>query len=137
MTIITRLRRPKVHGSLVVKLTDSWPACHEFKLTRRVGEQCTLNLSRAQTSSRWCNVEVRRGVPAHVSSSSLYRGSKLRDSAVKKLLQQSGNPQRNYNGLLNLSFETAFHPMSVQSNLAQSSWCGSSCVVFITWQFKL
>ncbi|GFU89647.1 hypothetical protein TNCV_4042541 [Trichonephila clavipes] len=29
--------------------------------TRRVGEQCTLNLSRAQTSSRWCGVVVRRG----------------------------------------------------------------------------
>ncbi|GFT25484.1 uncharacterized protein TNCV_3173641 [Trichonephila clavipes] len=29
--------------------------------TRRVGEQSTLNLSRAQTSSRWCGVLVRRG----------------------------------------------------------------------------
>ncbi|GFX66034.1 hypothetical protein TNCV_14551 [Trichonephila clavipes] len=29
--------------------------------TRRVGEQCTLNFSRTQTSSRWCGVEVRRG----------------------------------------------------------------------------
>ncbi|GFT30425.1 uncharacterized protein TNCV_2377161 [Trichonephila clavipes] len=29
--------------------------------TRRVGERCTLNLSRAQTSSRWCGVVVRRG----------------------------------------------------------------------------
>ncbi|GFY00714.1 uncharacterized protein TNCV_2141061 [Trichonephila clavipes] len=29
--------------------------------TRRVGERCTLNLSRAQTSSCWCGVVVRRG----------------------------------------------------------------------------
>ncbi|GFV07833.1 uncharacterized protein TNCV_305811 [Trichonephila clavipes] len=30
--------------------------------SRRVGERCTLNLSRAQTSSRWCGVVVRRRV---------------------------------------------------------------------------
>ncbi|GFX04330.1 uncharacterized protein TNCV_3974781 [Trichonephila clavipes] len=29
--------------------------------TRRVGQRCSLNLSRAQTSFRWCDVEVRRG----------------------------------------------------------------------------
>ncbi|GFV32457.1 uncharacterized protein TNCV_1677431 [Trichonephila clavipes] len=29
--------------------------------TRRVGQRCTLNLSRAETSSRWCDVVVRRG----------------------------------------------------------------------------
>ncbi|GFU23678.1 hypothetical protein TNCV_2340831 [Trichonephila clavipes] len=29
--------------------------------TRRVREQCTLNPSRAQTSTRWCGVVVRRG----------------------------------------------------------------------------
>ncbi|GFT30953.1 hypothetical protein TNCV_1683251 [Trichonephila clavipes] len=28
--------------------------------THRVGERCTLNLSRAQTSSRWSGVVVRR-----------------------------------------------------------------------------
>ncbi|GFX29610.1 uncharacterized protein TNCV_4776821 [Trichonephila clavipes] len=28
--------------------------------TRRVGQQCTLNLSRAETSSRWCGVVVWR-----------------------------------------------------------------------------
>ncbi|GFY36607.1 uncharacterized protein TNCV_28121 [Trichonephila clavipes] len=27
----------------------------------RVGQRCTLNLSRAEMSSRWCGVEVRRG----------------------------------------------------------------------------
>ncbi|GFW60786.1 uncharacterized protein TNCV_2672071 [Trichonephila clavipes] len=30
--------------------------------TRCVGQRCTLNLSRAQTSCRWCSLEVRRGV---------------------------------------------------------------------------
>ncbi|GFX63730.1 uncharacterized protein TNCV_215301 [Trichonephila clavipes] len=29
--------------------------------TRRVGQRCTPNLSRAETSSRWCGVVVRRG----------------------------------------------------------------------------
>ncbi|GFW61648.1 uncharacterized protein TNCV_3705831 [Trichonephila clavipes] len=29
--------------------------------TRRVGQRCTLNLSRAETSSRWGGVVVRRG----------------------------------------------------------------------------
>ncbi|GFW23205.1 uncharacterized protein TNCV_3803051 [Trichonephila clavipes] len=29
--------------------------------TRRVGQRCTLNLSRTKTSSRWCGVVVRRG----------------------------------------------------------------------------
>ncbi|GFW13224.1 uncharacterized protein TNCV_4121251 [Trichonephila clavipes] len=29
--------------------------------TSRVGQRCTLNLSRAQTSSRWSGVVVRRG----------------------------------------------------------------------------
>ncbi|GFV40190.1 uncharacterized protein TNCV_4462421 [Trichonephila clavipes] len=29
--------------------------------TRRVGQRCTLNLSRAETSSRWCGVVVRSG----------------------------------------------------------------------------
>ncbi|GFU88936.1 uncharacterized protein TNCV_4446111 [Trichonephila clavipes] len=29
--------------------------------TRRVGQRCTLNLSRAETFSSWCGVVVRRG----------------------------------------------------------------------------
>ncbi|GFT68449.1 uncharacterized protein TNCV_4585311 [Trichonephila clavipes] len=29
--------------------------------TRRVGDRCTLNPSRPQTSSYWCDVAVRRG----------------------------------------------------------------------------
>ncbi|GFU58451.1 uncharacterized protein TNCV_1368831 [Trichonephila clavipes] len=30
--------------------------------THRVGQRCTLNLSRAETSSRWCGAVVRRGI---------------------------------------------------------------------------
>ncbi|GFU88876.1 uncharacterized protein TNCV_4445511 [Trichonephila clavipes] len=30
-------------------------------MPRRVGQRCTLNLSRAETSSHWCGVVVRRG----------------------------------------------------------------------------
>ncbi|GFV54416.1 uncharacterized protein TNCV_57671 [Trichonephila clavipes] len=35
--------------------------------TRRVGQRCTLNLSRAETSSRWCGVVVRRRGVVHVT----------------------------------------------------------------------
>ncbi|GFS92653.1 uncharacterized protein TNCV_1160971 [Trichonephila clavipes] len=54
---------------------------------RRVGQRCTLNLSRAETSSRWCGVVVRRGVAAQVSSTSLDHGSKLRGPSPKALVQ--------------------------------------------------
>ncbi|GFW69476.1 uncharacterized protein TNCV_488241 [Trichonephila clavipes] len=53
------------HGSLVVKVSDrGWLVTSSSPvplLTRRVGERCTLNLSRAQTSSRWWGGVVRRG----------------------------------------------------------------------------
>ncbi|GFU42489.1 uncharacterized protein TNCV_4556131 [Trichonephila clavipes] len=54
--------------------------------TRRVGQRCTLNLSRAETSSRWCGVVVRRGMPAQVSSTSLDHGSKLRGPSPNALV---------------------------------------------------
>ncbi|GFX38475.1 hypothetical protein TNCV_2344481 [Trichonephila clavipes] len=47
--------------------------------THRVGERCMLNLSRAQTSSRWCGVVVRRGDfqlrsrPCHLTRVQNYR----------------------------------------------------------------
>ncbi|GFW22592.1 uncharacterized protein TNCV_1478891 [Trichonephila clavipes] len=50
--------------------------------TRRVGQRCTLNLSRAETSSRWCGVAVKRGV----SSTSLDHGSKLRGPSPNALV---------------------------------------------------
>ncbi|GFV35993.1 uncharacterized protein TNCV_2867511 [Trichonephila clavipes] len=76
---------PGVCGSLQVIVMDSWPelsshgftpSCvvkvsdhcrHVMSLspvplnTRRVGERCMLNLSKAQTSSRWCSVVEERG----------------------------------------------------------------------------
>ncbi|GFV54327.1 hypothetical protein TNCV_4366021 [Trichonephila clavipes] len=52
------------HGSLAVKVTDSWLVFKEFEAStpedRNVGERCTLNRTRAQTSSRWCGVVARR-----------------------------------------------------------------------------
>ncbi|GFW57176.1 uncharacterized protein TNCV_540931 [Trichonephila clavipes] len=52
-------------GSPVVKVSDH---CRHVMSsipvplkTRRVGQRCTLNISRAETSSRWCGVVVRRG----------------------------------------------------------------------------
>ncbi|GFX97653.1 hypothetical protein TNCV_3065411 [Trichonephila clavipes] len=45
-------------GSLVVKVSDrGWHVMSSSPvplMTGRVGERCTLNLSRTETSSRWC-----------------------------------------------------------------------------------
>ncbi|GFY28259.1 uncharacterized protein TNCV_4395931 [Trichonephila clavipes] len=74
-------------GSLVVKVSDSgWP-CHEFEPSTTKASPCTLNLSRAQTSSHWCGVVFRRGVPAQVSSTSLDHDSKERAPSPKALVQ--------------------------------------------------
>ncbi|GFV70904.1 uncharacterized protein TNCV_111241 [Trichonephila clavipes] len=54
--------------------------------TRRVGQRCTLNPSRAETSSRWCGVVVREGVPAQVSSTFYDPDSKLRSPWPKALV---------------------------------------------------
>ncbi|GFW87806.1 uncharacterized protein TNCV_1359101 [Trichonephila clavipes] len=51
-----------------------------------VGQRCKLNLSRAQTSSRWCGVVVTKGGAAQVSSTSLDHGSKLRGPLPKALV---------------------------------------------------
>ncbi|GFW48213.1 hypothetical protein TNCV_2382971 [Trichonephila clavipes] len=52
-------------GSRVVYLSDHGLPCHVFETSatkaRRVGQRCPLNLSRAETSSRWFCVVVRRG----------------------------------------------------------------------------
>ncbi|GFV24160.1 uncharacterized protein TNCV_4165071 [Trichonephila clavipes] len=51
-------------GSPVVKVSDHGRHVMSSSpvplKTRRVRRRCTLNLSRAQTSSRWCGVVVRR-----------------------------------------------------------------------------
>ncbi|GFU28866.1 uncharacterized protein TNCV_470021 [Trichonephila clavipes] len=55
--------------------------------TRRVEQRSTLNLLRAQMSSHWCGVVVRRvEVPAQVSSTSLDHGSKSRGPSPKALV---------------------------------------------------
>ncbi|GFS61681.1 hypothetical protein TNCV_4313151 [Trichonephila clavipes] len=50
-----------VHGSLMVKVSDcDWHVRSSSPVplkTRHVGERCTLNLSKAQTSSRWSGDE--------------------------------------------------------------------------------
>ncbi|GFX74574.1 hypothetical protein TNCV_1157911 [Trichonephila clavipes] len=52
-------------GSRVVKVSDrSWLVMSLSPVTlrnHRIGERYMLNLSKAQTSSRWCGVVVRRG----------------------------------------------------------------------------
>ncbi|GFV00387.1 uncharacterized protein TNCV_3643651 [Trichonephila clavipes] len=50
-------------GSLVLRVSDHGRHVMSYGpvplKTHRVGQQCTLNLSRAETSSRWCGVVVR------------------------------------------------------------------------------
>ncbi|GFV11709.1 uncharacterized protein TNCV_976981 [Trichonephila clavipes] len=52
-------------GSLVVKVSNHGRHVMSSSpvplKTRRVGQRCTLNLSRPETFSRWCGVVVRRG----------------------------------------------------------------------------
>ncbi|GFV51529.1 hypothetical protein TNCV_2908321 [Trichonephila clavipes] len=64
------------HCSLVVKVTDSWLACHEF--------EPELNLLRLKRPP--VGMEVRRGdVRSQVSSSSFDQGSKSRGPVPKAL----------------------------------------------------
>ncbi|GFS51572.1 hypothetical protein TNCV_549861 [Trichonephila clavipes] len=44
------LRHPTMAGMSCVR--------SQYQKTRRVGQRCTLNLSRAETSSRWCGVII-------------------------------------------------------------------------------
>ncbi|GFT38996.1 hypothetical protein TNCV_3690881 [Trichonephila clavipes] len=75
--------------SLVVKVTNSWSAYHEFEPCTAEDPLCTgamhVKSVETLTSSRWCSVEVGRGVSIQVSSSSLDRGSKLRGPSPKAL----------------------------------------------------
>ncbi|GFW13577.1 hypothetical protein TNCV_1210431 [Trichonephila clavipes] len=66
----TYLQVPRFHskrgcGSLVVNVSDHgrhvMNSSPVLLKTHRVAQRCTLNLSRAETSSRWCGVVVRRG----------------------------------------------------------------------------
>ncbi|GFX62474.1 hypothetical protein TNCV_413161 [Trichonephila clavipes] len=76
-------------GSLVVKVTDSWLAYHEFEpctaenpLCRR---RCTLNMSMLKHAFVGAVWKLGEGVPAQVSSSSLDHGSKLGGPSPKAL----------------------------------------------------
>ncbi|GFW26169.1 hypothetical protein TNCV_3396651 [Trichonephila clavipes] len=64
--------------SLVVKVSDHGRYFMNLSpvplKTRRVGERCTINISRAQTSSRWCGVVVRRRADSSGVASSLGHG---------------------------------------------------------------
>ncbi|GFV97369.1 uncharacterized protein TNCV_2038791 [Trichonephila clavipes] len=64
-SIINSILRYKDYDFHKVKVSDrGWRDMSPSRVplkTRRVGERCTLNLSRAQMSSRWCGVVVRRG----------------------------------------------------------------------------
>ncbi|GFX82350.1 hypothetical protein TNCV_2870311 [Trichonephila clavipes] len=46
-----------------LRYPSTWQACHEFDPSTTKDPPCRarLNLSRAETSSRWCGVVVRRG----------------------------------------------------------------------------
>ncbi|GFT83169.1 hypothetical protein TNCV_2129801 [Trichonephila clavipes] len=63
--------------------------------TRRVGQRCTLNLSRAETSSRWCGVVVGRGGASSVhvtfyAKIFLRRSTQTRDKLISKLFDSFG-----------------------------------------------
>ncbi|GFT62119.1 hypothetical protein TNCV_3812701 [Trichonephila clavipes] len=72
------------------KVSDRGLPCHKFEPSTTKDPPCKAamhNLLRAETSSRWCGVVVRRGgVPAQVSSTSLDHGSKLRGPSPKTLV---------------------------------------------------
>ncbi|GFX00192.1 hypothetical protein TNCV_296811 [Trichonephila clavipes] len=67
---------------MACRVTSSSPAPLK---TCRVGQRCMLNLSRGETSSRWCGSKE-RWVPAQMSSTSLDYGSKLRGPSPKALV---------------------------------------------------
>ncbi|GFU20162.1 hypothetical protein TNCV_2557521 [Trichonephila clavipes] len=59
-------RNPETDDSLVVKVTNSWLACYEFDLVPlkiHHVERAAAHIKsvEAQTPSRWCGAEVRRG----------------------------------------------------------------------------
>ncbi|GFY15481.1 uncharacterized protein TNCV_1572921 [Trichonephila clavipes] len=64
-TLTERSARDHGCGSPVVKVSDHGRHVMSSSpvplKTRHVGQRCTLNLSRAETSFRWCGVVARRG----------------------------------------------------------------------------
>ncbi|GFU37708.1 hypothetical protein TNCV_1465851 [Trichonephila clavipes] len=53
-------------GNLVIKVTDSWPACHEFqpRTTENPSRREAIHVKfvETQTFSHWCGVEIRKGM---------------------------------------------------------------------------
>ncbi|GFT29138.1 hypothetical protein TNCV_3587491 [Trichonephila clavipes] len=77
------LKCQRGRGILVVKIMDSWLACHEFEPSTTEdppgkGYRCTLNMSRFKRSLVGVLGKLGEEMPAQVSSSSLDYGSKLR-----------------------------------------------------------
>ncbi|GFU21363.1 hypothetical protein TNCV_2434771 [Trichonephila clavipes] len=62
---------------------DSWPACHEFEPSANEDPSCreAMHVNSVESSNLlplvWCG-SYKRGMPSHVSSSSLDDASKLR-----------------------------------------------------------
>ncbi|GFW18699.1 uncharacterized protein TNCV_1369531 [Trichonephila clavipes] len=78
MAAVAKWQRYRIVAGLV---TNSSPIPLK---TRLVGQRCTLNLTRAKPSSRWCGVVVRRrGASSGVV---LDHGSKLRGPSPKALV---------------------------------------------------
>ncbi|GFT19381.1 hypothetical protein TNCV_2533121 [Trichonephila clavipes] len=54
-------------GSLVVKVTGTWPSCHEFEPSASENPPCRVVMHvksvEAQAFTRWCGMEVSCGVP--------------------------------------------------------------------------
>ncbi|GFW60531.1 transposable element Tc3 transposase [Trichonephila clavipes] len=58
--------------------------------TPRVGQRCTLNLSRAETYSRWCGVVVRRGGVSSGAPVYLIHGPEVAEHSGVKYIPASG-----------------------------------------------
>ncbi|GFU62184.1 hypothetical protein TNCV_2474151 [Trichonephila clavipes] len=71
--------------------------------TRRVGQRCTLNLSRAETSSRWCGVVVRRG---GASSGLILQGVAEFDRQTQR---DDSRQHKNDKSPLNMGSQTTFN----------------------------
>ncbi|GFV45566.1 hypothetical protein TNCV_4240901 [Trichonephila clavipes] len=75
---------------LVVKVMDSWLACYECEPRTAEdspykGGRCRLNLSKLKRPLVGVVWKLERELPAQMSSSSLYRGSKLRGPFLKAI----------------------------------------------------
>ncbi|GFV97499.1 transposable element Tc1 transposase [Trichonephila clavipes] len=83
--------------------------------TCRVGQGCTLNLSRAETSSRWCAKRNRRVTSTRVTSMvTASIGKAISAATVRRRLHMNG---------LYFGVPRVCIPLSVQSRGARLRWC--------------